>query len=444
MITLQNIANAFCKLEHGGRVFLTEPWVTEGIFEGGWSPYPPIQDKASALSRCDYLYISHIHEDHFDLQAIQRLPRSVVAIIPEVFPNHLIRNALEKLGFENLKMLKPLTPLELSPELTVSIIPPLNGFAQEQALYQTAGVSIGIDTGLLIRWNDVRLLMLNDNSPYQLDPLQKANDILKGCDLLAVNYNGGADDYPVCYRGLSNKEKRTLCDRRDEKKLEANLRFIRWLQPKAILAYSSDFSVCGPQALQFASVRQGVFSDKQLMAERLQQESGVPAFALYENDRLKIDRASATKVAGKMTYPTLEQRAAELYDATPNYAGRFPAIKDLPALWADAAEAAGHMFQYMEKFRWKSDWVLEIRLGDSGSSRCVDLRDRKIFEGPVPDGRKRLTCFTDPYYFAALVRRLSHWNNAMISYNLEWERVPNEYDAFLYKALNFFHKPGGF
>src|SRR5438128_2609717 len=169
MITLQNIANAFCKLEHNGRVFLTEPWVTEGIFEGGWAPYPPIQDKTSALSRCDYLYISHIHEDHFDLKAIEQLPRTAAVIIPDLFPNHLIRDALAELGFKNLNMLKPLTPFEVAADLTVSIIPPLNGFAQEQALYQTDHVSVGIDTGLLIKWDGVRLLMLNDNSPYDFE-----------------------------------------------------------------------------------------------------------------------------------------------------------------------------------------------------------------------------------------------------------------------------------
>jgi UDP-MurNAc hydroxylase len=441
MITLQNIANAFCKLEHDARVLVTEPWITDGIFEGGWATYPPIQDTASALSKCDYLYISHIHEDHFDLKAIEQLPRTAVVIIPDLFPNHLIRDALAKLGFKNLKMLKPLTPFALAPDLTVSIIPPLNGFAQEQALYQTDQVSVGIDTGLLVNWDGVRLLMLNDNSPYDLEPLAEAVGTLRDCDLLGVNYNGGADDYPICYRGLSAADKRALCDRRDTKKLEANLRLIRLLQPKAVLAYSSDFSVCGPQALTFAAVRQGVFSDKQLMAERLQQESGVPAFGVYEDDRLEVDRAGTKKIAGKAPYPTIEERAAKLYRPSPNYAGRFPAVNDLPTLWADARRAAEHMFHYMDKYGWTSEWVLEIRLNEDESRWYADLSTRKILEEPVPNGRKRLTCFTDARHFGALVRRLTHWNNAMISYNLEWERVPNEYDALLYKAINFFHKP---
>jgi hypothetical protein len=302
-------------------------------------------------------------------------------------------------------------------------------------------VSIGIDTGLFIHWDGLRLLLLNDNSPYQLDPIEPFINRLRACDLVAFNYNGGADDYPICYRDLTDVEKRALCDRRDLKKLEANLRLIEWLHPKAVLAYSSEFSVCGPQAKHFASVRQGVFSDKEKMAEQLQHDSGVRTFALYERDRLELDQAGARKRPGNATYPALEERAAELYSATPNYAGRYPAVNDLSALWSDTREAAEHMFHYMDKFGWTSDWVLEIRLTHVGLLCSVDLNKRTIVEGPTPPDRKRLTCFTDASYFAALVRRLSHWNNAMISYNLEWERLPNEYDAFLYKALNVFHKP---
>ena len=393
------------------------------------------------MSRCDYLYISHIHEDHFDLKAIEQLPRTAAVIIPDLFPNHLIRDALAELGFKKLNMLKPLTPFEVAADLTVSIIPPLNGFAQEQALYQTDHVSVGIDTGLLIKWDGVRLLMLNDNSPYDFEPIADAVGSLRDCDLLAVNYNGGADDYPICYRGLSAADKRALCDRRDTKKLEANLRLIRLLHPKAVLAYSSDFSVCGPQALTFAAVRQGVFSDKQLMAERLCQDSGVASVALYEHDRLQLDGTTAKKVAGTATYPTLERRAEELYNPTPNFAGRFPAVDDIATLWTDTTQAAEHMFKYMDRFGWTSEWVLEICLTEGGSPWHVDLSERTIREGAAPSHRKRLTCFTDACYFGALIRRLSHWNNAMISYNLEWERVPNAYDAFLYKALNFFHQP---
>jgi UDP-MurNAc hydroxylase len=439
MITLQNITNAFCKLEHDGRVFITDPWVTDGIFEGGWAPYPPIMDVAGALARCDYLYISHIHEDHGDLNAIQRLPRDAVVIIPDLFPNQIIHDALRNRGFSNIEMLKPFTEFKPAPDLSIEVIPPLNSFAQEQEFYQKGHVPVSIDTGVLIKWDGQRLILLNDNSPYDLEPLTPALPRLTGCDLLATNYNGGADDYPICYRGISDTQKRLLCDQRDAKKLKANLHLIRQLRPKAVLPYSSEFSVCGPHALRFASVRQGVFSDKVLMAERLQDESGVPAFALFEDDRLELGAGAAKKISGKRAHPTLLERASTLQTSKPNHEGRFPAVNDLNSLRRDAKLAAEHMFSYMDRFRWTSDWILQIQVAEESGRWSVDLARREVIEGEPAGDRKRLCCFTDASYFAALLHRQSHWNNAIISYNLEWERVPNEYDPLLYKALNFFH-----
>ena len=44
-------------------------------------------------------------------------------------------------------------------------------------------------------------------------------------------------------------------------------------------------------------------------------------------------------------------------------------------------------------------------------------------------------------YLAALLRGDCHWNNAMISFNLKWTRVPNVFDRGLFDALNYFHVP---
>src|SRR4029079_12431024 len=133
---------------------------------------------------------------------------------------------------------------------------------------------------------------------------------------------------------------------------------------------------------------------------------GVPAFALYEDDRLELYRNGLKKIPGKKIYPTLQERAAELHSASLNYAGRFPAVNDLGALWDDARRAALHMFSYMDKYGWTSEWIFEIRLNDDSDPWHVDLHKRTVCQSEAPAGPKRLTCFTDASYFAALIHRL--------------------------------------
>ena len=51
------------------------------------------------------------------------------------------------------------------------------------------------------------------------------------------------------------------------------------------------------------------------------------------------------------------------------------------------------------------------------------------------------TCICEANYLAGLLRGESHWNNAMISFNLRWKREPNVFEGALFDMLNYFHVP---
>lgn len=437
MLTLQNITNAFVKVSHDGRTLLADPWVSEGIFDGGWSPFPPIQDPQGALATCDYLYISHIHEDHFDLQALKQLPRSCKVVVLDMFPNHIIQKCLAKLGFRDVTMLPPFTPLDVD-DLTIEVIPPMNMFAQELEYYQKGRETVAVDASAAVTWGGLKILLLNDNSPYDQSLLKPHLSRLQHCDLLALNYNGAADDYPVCYRGISEADKIRLSDQRDRKKFDASCKLIDLLKPKAVMPYSSEFSVRGRQARAFARIKASFYNDKQKMADALAQASGVQTVYAYESDRLKIDREGIQKVAGESINVTLAERAEALFWDRPNYADRFPKVPSVEQIDALADRASEHMFHFMERLNLNSEWVLKVYFADAAEPIVVDLHNRRRVKH-CPADRKTLSCFTDTRYLGALFERHAHWNNATISYNLEWQRRPNEYDPFLYDSLNFFH-----
>jgi hypothetical protein len=90
----------------------------------------------------------------------------------------------------------------------------------------------------------------------------------------------------------------------------------------------------------------------------------------------------------------------------------------------------------MDGFGWTSDWIIELHTGDVATS--IDCGRRQVVDG-ASGGARVLRCFIEASYLGALLHRAAHWNSAMISCNLEWERVPDEYDPLLYKALSFLH-----
>ena len=57
-------ASVLIETAHGS--VLTDPWVNPAYF-GSWFPFPDnSQLDWDALGQADYLFVSHLHRDHFD------------------------------------------------------------------------------------------------------------------------------------------------------------------------------------------------------------------------------------------------------------------------------------------------------------------------------------------------------------------------------------------
>lgn len=87
----------FLKLNDYNLIF--DPWISKGIFDGGWAPYPPIKNPKKFLENVTHCFMSHIHTDHFDPDALSHLSKSTKMYVPENFPNHLMLKRLESLYF---------------------------------------------------------------------------------------------------------------------------------------------------------------------------------------------------------------------------------------------------------------------------------------------------------------------------------------------------------
>ncbi|ETB12907.1 hypothetical protein O972_20860, partial [Mycobacterium avium subsp. avium 10-9275] len=76
---------------------LCDPWVNPAYF-ASWFPFP---DNSTLdwdqLGDCDYLYVSHLHKDHFDAKNLaEHVNKDAVVLLPE-FPVPDLRNALQEL-----------------------------------------------------------------------------------------------------------------------------------------------------------------------------------------------------------------------------------------------------------------------------------------------------------------------------------------------------------
>jgi UDP-MurNAc hydroxylase len=105
-ITLVSHASVVIE-SHGLRIW-TDPWLGGKVFNESWSLFPPAAFDPAILDGIDYLWISHIHPDHFHIPSLNSLTSEFKRRVTVLFQdNHAdqLFEALEKCGYQNFQVL---------------------------------------------------------------------------------------------------------------------------------------------------------------------------------------------------------------------------------------------------------------------------------------------------------------------------------------------------
>lgn len=204
---------------------LCDPWFNPAYF-GSWWPFPANDHlDPHGFSHPTYLYISHLHQDHFDPQFLgQWVDRHTTVLLPD-YPLPTLKEALANLGFYRQVTLPAGRVIELDGGLMAAIWP----------LVAPGDGPLG-DSYLWLDDGDTRILNLNDAHPRELEPVRQLGRL----DGLFLQFSG-AIWYPVVYEFPAATKARLGAQKRLAEMRRASL-FIRELNPRAI------FPVAGPPA----------------------------------------------------------------------------------------------------------------------------------------------------------------------------------------------------
>ncbi len=172
-------------LDTAGGTILCDPWLYPAYY-ASWFVFPDNSGLDwSALGDCDYLYVSHLHHDHFDAENLARhVSKSATVLLPD-FPVDDLEDALRELGFTNFLPIPDNTPVELDGmRIQISALTsPNDGPLGDSAL--------AVDDGSAIVLNQ------NDARPLGYDALHAfAGDA--GYDAHLLQFSG-AIWYPMVY-----------------------------------------------------------------------------------------------------------------------------------------------------------------------------------------------------------------------------------------------------
>lgn len=432
---IENLANAFVKVTGPEGHIVCDPWITDGIYEGSWHVFPAMKDHVSVISTSRAALITHIHADHFDPYALGLLPADAAIYLPDIYPNrHVVERKLSASLAARVVYVKTEEQFDVA-GFKAEFIPPMNRYGHLIERYNDPIDLVAIDTGIILSTDEARAVLLADNFPYNLPSAKGSLERMRGCNALFFPYNACADDYPVCYDNFTLEEKQEKSLRRNLSRVQHLKKAIELLSPQLTVPYSSDFVVAGPRALEFVRVHPKQFLDKHQVAQLIEDKTKVPSRGLYEHDELTLAKDGWRLERSSRADLDFERVARQLINC-PSDPSLYSPVSD--QVLGDAFQVAvEHM---LSRMKMPSDWKFELQNSETGSVWGVDLASRRIYtDDQISD--RTVRCRTSSGYLNALLTFKSHWDNAMISYNLSWHRFPDEYDAGLYKALSYLHVP---
>ncbi len=291
---------------------LCDPWLVGPCWAGNLWHYPPPKRTPESFTNIDFLYLSHAHEDHFQMESINRLPLEIkdTQVIISDFDKPYFERAIRAVGFKNVKVMKHNESTTLIPGVTLDMIRNDEGDDDSSIILQGDDSTVFCQTDNLMSLNEAERL----GKKYDVDVL------------FTMNTQTGM--FPAFFDFPAN----TMMEL-SKKKIQSTAKYsvnvAKALNPKTIVPYASDLCYLGD--LYFANDIH--YADKNDYVKLAKQEiPNVDAYVMGPDDFMIVQNGNSevTITPPKYTRETLGAYAVEMREKIAEVAKEEKSYVDLP------------------------------------------------------------------------------------------------------------------
>lgn len=427
--------------------FIFDPWLYGSLYNNSWYPYGEKTLKKNRLKKIKYCFISHLHQDHWDIDTIKYFPKSTIFIIPKLPVNKIIEIQLKKLNFKNIVYAPIKKFIKIDNKYSISVVRPLNneGLETKNIIYKDDGLEI--DNGCILKINNDNShhLFLSDNCPYNIKGFIKDYQKIK-INSLFFPFNGYASDYPFCYDNFSLKEKKKISNEKIDKLQIKLFKFFKVIKPDLLIPYSSQFTLKNKSEKIFNQVIDKKFLDPKQYSDYFKKK-----FKIQNISYLKPELSLHIK---KNHYKIKSDNQKNITDFNIKKAKyNFPQLNSkykINDLAKDLNISINLFIERIKKNKLSINKINQtaffILIKNINKIYYINLKELvcEEFKGKKNSIKNKfknsLILKTDLNIIGSILNRKLHMNNCIIGCWLNWERNSNFYNSELDFALNFFHK----
>jgi UDP-MurNAc hydroxylase len=293
-------------LETRAGSILCDPWFNPAYF-GSWFPFPANDGiDPHSIGNPDYLYVSHLHHDHFDPAWLSaHCSKDATVILPD-YPVDDLRHALHELGFRRFVETADCEPFDLDGGLRIMVM----------ALDAPTDGPLG-DSALLVDDGEVRVLNMNDSRPTDPDKLLALGPL----DLLFLQFSG-AIWYPMVYE-FPVKAKATLAHKKRVVQLARTQRYIEILAPTFVVPSAGPPCFLDDTLFRFNDLERdpaNIFPDQTVFLDHL-AEAGIPGGRLM----LPGSSGELRSTSFDVVHPVTDAEVRRIFDEREPYLRQYQA-----------------------------------------------------------------------------------------------------------------------
>lgn len=429
-MNLEFISNTGLFLENKGKVFGMDLWTTQGAFEGSWHHYPPLCKTKWDISDCSYIYISHIHPDHCDFNALKNANKNCKFIVPNYF-NKLIERKLNSFGFNNVLSMKPKETIKLSDDLEVTLYPQF-----VNNLFEKSAFGSLIDSALLINWENKKILNCNDNY-LTIEWAKKFKEENKIIDLLLAPHSASGP-YPASFRNLTTEIKKKEVKRLQQQYINHWSDVVKIISPKMAVPCAAEYIIVGEQSwknpyIGLARAKEAKKNFDKRFGKNYTKTFAMDCGTILNLNTMKVKNKLRRNYSEKYKKNYISQRANIQYDYHWEDTFQESNFDDL------MIKARQNLWEKQKKLNWKNNYNLYLSIDEEPkytfnfSSPEVKIIKDKKFKRAEP----YLECFLSKQLFYRIITSKIHWNNAEGGLHIDFFRKPNKYVPEVFTLMSF-------
>lgn len=425
---IEYLGNALVQVEHQGRKLLCDPWLTPGALDGAWFHYPPVERRATDLAPTDYLYISHMHLDHFDIATVRELNRDATVIINRDWSPRM-EGLLRREGFRTIYALRDRERLQLAPGLWVEMLSSFTDYCP-------------IDSSLFIEWDGFRIMNIVENvaTPPALAMLRQD---FPEVDVAFLPYSA-AGPFPQSFANLTDDEKRAAAVRVGRERMSIFYDLIDALSPRIAVPVAGTYVIGGRnwRLSRFLAIPPRQRVKEMFAAEKVKRGWRTDVVLGKEGSWIEVGRDDWRLDGDEDQFAPdhFERYIESLQDRPYLYERAFLIPKEHEVDLTNLCQVArGKLWRYQHEYGHVFDYNVYFDVGQV-EMYALNFSHERIVR--VPRGAEVLPyvrCSMAYNHFVMLLNNFTQWDYVQVGGHVEFYRDPEQYNPFVYMMLSFFH-----